>query len=96
MTKLKKELEHVNWDIAEVKRGSEDRVKLLLFHYKGEMESTTGEIGLIIHRKLQRNIQSLNCISIRVMYINLRLNKRHSRKIIQVYAPTSNYEDEQC
>ncbi|XP_072395243.1 uncharacterized protein [Diabrotica undecimpunctata] len=82
MTELEEELKHVKWyiiGISEVKRRGEDQIKLKsgnIFHYKGETESTTGGIGLLVHKKLQKNIQSIDCISPRIMYINLRLNNR--------------------
>ncbi|XP_072392474.1 uncharacterized protein [Diabrotica undecimpunctata] len=75
MTELEEELKHVKLDIigiSEVKRRSEHEVKLKsgnIFHYKGETESTTGVIGLLVHKKLQKHIQSIDCISPRVMYV---------------------------
>lgn len=97
---LEEELNHIKWDIlgmSEVRRKGEAETILksghLLYH-KGEDEISQGGTGFLVHKRHKHQILKISSISPRVIYLILKLNQRYSLKIIQVYAPTTDYDDE--
>ena len=58
-----------------------------------ENKSQAG-VGFLIHKDLAGNIVQFKGKSDRTAMIVVRLNSKYSVKVIQVYAPTSAYEDE--
>lgn len=94
-------LERVKWDvvgISEVRRRGEESLVLSSGHrfiYCGENNTSNGGVGLFITRRWADKITDIVTISSRVIYVCLKLNRRHSIKIIQAYAPTSTHSDEE-
>ncbi|KAG6440869.1 hypothetical protein O3G_MSEX001433 [Manduca sexta] len=101
IVELEEELSGFHWDImglSEVRRIGEDTITLksgnLLF-YRGDDQQSRGGVGFLVHRSLINNIVSIESVSSRVVYLILRISKRYSLKVIQVYAPTSTHPDEE-
>lgn len=101
LTELEEELGKVKWDVvglSEIRRRGEEQITLKsghIFHYAGQMDTSEGGVGFIIHRKHTKYIKEINTISPRVIYLTLQLSTRYSIKIIQAYAPTSTSEEEE-
>lgn len=95
---LNNAIENINWDIiglVEVKRNGyhiEDH-KEYIFCSIGETMGLHG-VGFLIKKKLKANIVSFVGVSERVGLLKLRFNNL-SMSIIQVYAPTESYSDEE-
>ncbi|XP_028178547.1 craniofacial development protein 2-like [Ostrinia furnacalis] len=98
---LEDELSRLRWSIiglSEVRREGEDTITLksgnLLYYREGEQLSQGG-VGFLVHKSLINNIITIGSVSSRVAYLILRVSKRYSLKVIQVYAPTSTHPDEE-
>ena len=101
LTELEEEISRLHWDIiglSEVRREGEDTIILesgnLLYYREGDQLSQGG-VGFIVRKSLRNNIVSIGSVSTRVAYLILRISKRYSLKVIQVYAPTSTHPDEE-
>ncbi|CAG9121819.1 unnamed protein product [Plutella xylostella] len=66
----------------------------LLYHREGDQLSQGG-VGFIVNKSLVNNIVEIGSVSTRVAYLILRISKRYSMKVIQVYAPTSKHTDDE-
>ncbi|CAG9133694.1 unnamed protein product [Plutella xylostella] len=98
---LEEEISKLKWDIiglSEVRREGEDTEILqsgnLLYHREGDQLSQGG-VGFIVNKSLVNNIVEIGSVSARVAYLILRISKRYSMKVIQVYAPTSKHTDDE-
>ena len=60
----------------------------------GKENKSQAGVGFLIHKDLAGNIVQFKGKSDRTAMIVVRLNSKYSVKVIQVYAPTSAYEDE--
>ncbi|XP_072931481.1 uncharacterized protein [Epargyreus clarus] len=60
-----------------------------------ELEEEIGGVGFIVNKSLVNNIVEIKSVSPRVAYLILRVSKRYSLKVIQVYAPTSTHSDDE-
>ncbi|KAL0829528.1 hypothetical protein ABMA28_003045 [Loxostege sticticalis] len=84
--------------LSEVRQEREDTITLksgdLLYYREGDQLSQ-GRVGFLVHRSLINNIITIGSVSSRVAYLILRVSKRYSLKVIQVYAPTSKHPDEE-
>ncbi|KAL0879947.1 hypothetical protein ABMA27_002461 [Loxostege sticticalis] len=94
-------MSRLRWSImglSEVRREGEDTITLksgnLLYYREGDQLSQGG-VGFLVHRSLINNIITIGSVSSRVAYLILRVSKRYSLKVIQVYAPTSKHPDEE-
>lgn len=58
------------------------------------MHLSDGGVGFLIHKNHGDNILSVKKISARVVYLILKLSKKYTIKIIQAYAPTTIYSDQ--
>ncbi|KAL0868479.1 hypothetical protein ABMA27_007962 [Loxostege sticticalis] len=101
IVELEDEMSRLRWSImglSEVRREGEDTITLrsgnLLYYREGDQLSQGG-VGFLVHRSLINNIITIGSVSSRVAYLILRLSKRYSLKVIQVYAPTSKHPDEE-
>jgi len=98
---LEEELIRIKWDIlglSEVNRRGENQIALKsghLLQYKGEENIARGGVGFMVHKKHIKDIVKIESICSRVIYLILKLNKRYTIKIIQVYAPTTDHNDEE-
>lgn len=45
-------------------------------------------VDLIVNKKLSRHLKDIKEICIRVIFINIQFNARHTLMVIQGYAPT--------
>ncbi|CAG4972652.1 unnamed protein product [Parnassius apollo] len=98
---LEKAVDKLHWHIirlSEVRREGEDTVILesgnLFYHREGDHLSQGG-VGFIVHKSLVNNVVKIESASTRVAYLILRISKRYSQKVIQVYATTSAHPDEE-
>lgn len=96
------ELQNFKWDIiglCETKRDGEGVVELQggawLFN-KGKTEDNKDAkgIGFLIHPKFKDFVKEMKCHSNRVISLKIHLTGDKQLCIIQVYAPTSQYDDE--
>lgn len=100
LIEMEEELKNINWDIvgvSEVRRATEKLITLKsgnLF-YHSHTDNSIGGVGFFINKRQIPRVTAVKSISSRVAYINLNLNSRYSLKIIQVYAPTSDHDDEE-
>jgi hypothetical protein len=96
---LEQELEKIKWDIvglSEVRRRDEQCLRLPSSHtlfYRGSSEGSYGGVGFLINSKISPQVKVFKAISERVIYITLEIDKQTRLKIIQVYAPTSTYDE---
>ena len=101
IAELEEELSRLRWDIvglSEVRREGEDTMTLKsgnLFYYREGDQQSQGGVGFLVHRSLINNIITIESVSSRVVYLILRISKRYSLKVIQVYAPTSSHPDDE-
>jgi hypothetical protein len=90
----------IHWDViglSEVRRKDESFQKLNSGHHFysiGGNESQAG-VGFLIHRTISNNIIEIKGINERLAAITIRINKKYTLKIIQVYAPTSTHKDDE-
>ncbi|CAK1602653.1 unnamed protein product [Parnassius mnemosyne] len=95
---LEEEIDKLRWNViglSEVRRKGEDTVILEsgnLFYHRDHLSQ--GGVGFIVHKSLVNNVVKIGSVSTRVAYLILRITKRYSLKVIQVYAPTSAHPDE--
>ncbi|XP_062526852.1 craniofacial development protein 2-like [Bombyx mori] len=101
LVELEEEMDKLRWDViglSEIRRQGEDTITLqsghLFFYREGEQKSQGG-VGFIIHKSLVNNIVSVGSVSNRVACLILRISKRYSLKVIQVYAPTQTHPDDE-
>ncbi|XP_013144778.1 PREDICTED: uncharacterized protein LOC106108224 [Papilio polytes] len=101
IAELEEELSRLRWDIiglSEVRREGEETIILksgnLFFFREGDQQSQGG-VGFIVHKSLVNNVVKIESVSTRVAYLILRISKRYSLKVIQVYAPTSTHSDDE-
>ena len=98
---LEEELSKIKWHIlglAEVRRHGEDLEKLKsgnLFYTRGKENQSQSGVGFLIHKDIANNVTDFNSTSDTVVMVVLKLNKRYSMKVIQVYMPTSTHPDEE-
>ena len=90
------ELDNINWHIvgiSETHRMEEELLQLKvsghLFYNKGREDVKRSGVGFLVNRNIAGNIISFNSISDRVAWLKVKLNKRYTLKIIQIYAPTA-------
>ncbi|CAH2098271.1 unnamed protein product [Euphydryas editha] len=101
IVKLEEEINRLQWDIlglSEVRREGEDTITLKsgnLFYYREGDQQSQGGVGFIVRTSLIGYIVAIGSVSNRVAYLILRVCKRYSLKVIQVYAPTSAHPDEE-
>lgn len=94
-------LEKIRWDVvgvSEVRRRGEECLRLRSGHtlyYRGHENKSEGGVGLFINKKWTKHITHTQSVSVRVVYVCLKLNNKYSLKIIQAYAPTSTYTNEE-
>ena len=97
---LFEELDGVKWDIiglSEVRRTGEEFVVLKNGHilcYRGQSDKKEHGVGFLVNKELAGNIENFYSLNERVAGLIIKLNNRYRLKIIQVYAPTSAYDDE--
>ena len=96
------ELHEFKWDIiglAETKRVGQgiEEVKggaWLYNHGKTEEDPDARGIGFLIHPKITKYVKGFKSYSNRVACLTLQLTDKEQICIIQVYAPTSDYDDD--
>ncbi|XP_052742326.1 craniofacial development protein 2-like [Bicyclus anynana] len=98
---LEEVMSKLHWDIiglSEVRREGEGSIILesgnMLYYREGDQQSQGG-VGFIVHKSLVNNVVKVESVSSRVAFLVLRITKRYSLKVIQVYAPTSTHPDEE-
>ncbi|CAK1588891.1 unnamed protein product [Parnassius mnemosyne] len=101
MLELEEEIDKLDWNIiglSEIRRVGEDMIIIessnLFYHREGDHLSQGG-VGFIVNKSLVNNVVNIGSVSTRVAYLILRITKRYSLKVIQVYAPTSAHPDEE-
>ena len=96
------ELKDFKWDIiglAETKREGESTIELpggiwLYNHGKTEDNKKAKGIGFLIHQKFKNYIEEIKSYSNRVIALKVRLTGGQFLCIVQIYAPTGDYDDE--
>ena len=96
------ELENIDWHIvgiSETHRKGEDLLQLgvsnHLFYNRGRVDKRISGVGFLVNNKIAGNVMSFDSISDRIAWIKVRLTKRQTLKIIQVYAPTSSSSEQE-
>ena len=98
---LLEELDGFKWDIvglAETKIHGEGLTELkggvwLYNRGKTEEDKNAKGIGFLIHTKFKDYVKEVNSVSNRVAYMIVQLTGNTEMCIIQVYAPTSDYDE---
>ncbi|XP_072048728.1 craniofacial development protein 2-like [Amphiura filiformis] len=99
--KLENELEHINWDIvglSEIKRRGEELVELRsgsMFYYKGRDNDSNSGVGFLVNKNIKDKIISYRHSGDRIAQIIIQLSERYRLQIIQVYATTTNHDEEE-
>ncbi|KAH1021364.1 hypothetical protein HUJ04_010887 [Dendroctonus ponderosae] len=78
LVEIEKELKKINWDIVGL----------------SETETRRGGVGFIINKKIVKDVVQITSVSVRVVYLIIKLNRRYTLKIM-VYAPTSTHSEEE-
>ena len=100
LLELEEELQHITWDIvglSEVRRKGEDFLDLKsgnMFYYQGTDNGRCSGVGFLVSKNIKNNVIKATSFSDRVAMLTIKLSKRYNAEIIQVYAPTSTYEDQ--
>ena len=99
---LMHELQNINWDIIGLSEVRRKRIGTLNLHllghllfYSGTEVGRTSGVGFIINRKWVNHISNMQGITGRMATPEIELSKRYSMQIIQIYAPTIEYPDEE-
>ncbi|XP_072043116.1 craniofacial development protein 2-like [Amphiura filiformis] len=98
---LENELEHINWDIvglSEIKRRGEELVELRsrsMFYYKGRDNDSNSGVGFLVNKNIKDKTISYRNSGDRIAQIIIQLTERYRLQIIQVYAPTTNHDEEE-
>ena len=66
-----------------------------LIYNVGNNNEAKNRIGFIINKRLESHIEEVVGINERTAYTKLKLNAKYSIKIIQLYAQTTDHEDEE-
>ena len=92
LDQLLMELDNIKWHIvgiSETHRMEEELIQLKvsnhLFYNKGRDDTKRSGVGFLVNKNIAGNIISFNSISDRVAWLKVKLNKRYTLKIIQVY-----------
>ena len=101
MESLLEELDGFKWDVvglAETKIHGEGLTELkggawLYNRGKTEEDNSAKGIGFLIHTKFKDYVKEVRSVSNRVAYMKIQLTGNTEMCIIQVYAPTSDYDD---
>nr|ADI61810.1 endonuclease-reverse transcriptase [Bombyx mori] len=97
---LEAELGRIRWHVlglCEVRRQGEDVITLdsgHLFYFREGDQPGQGGVGFLVNKILTDNIVEVSSVSTRVAYLIIKLTERYSLKVVQVYAPTSSYSDD--
>ena len=84
--------------VSEVRRKEENLIELNsgnVFFYRGTNNGRTSGVGFIVSKKFKENVIEFESISDRVARIVIQITRRYRMQIVQVYAPTSSYSDEE-
>ena len=102
LDQLLMDLDNIDWHIvgmSETHRKGEHLLKLKvsnhLFYYKGREDKKFSGVGFLVNSNIAGNVISFDCISDRIAWIVVRLSKRYTLKIIQVYAPTTKSSEQE-
>jgi endonuclease/exonuclease/phosphatase family metal-dependent hydrolase len=101
LLELEEELKEIKWDIiglAETRRCGESIKKLAsgnILYTNGKINKRQSGVGFLINKSLANNVTEFKSVSDRLAFIILKINTNYSVKIVQVYAPTTAYEDEE-
>nr|XP_037868983.1 craniofacial development protein 2-like [Bombyx mori] len=101
LIELEEEMNKLRWDViglSEIRREGEDTKTLQsghLFYYREGEQKSQGGVGFIVHKSLINNIVAIESVSSRVVYLVLKISKRYSLKIVQVYAPSTSHPDDE-
>ena len=98
---LEDQLKSFNWDViglSEVRRKDEGQITLksgncLFWH--GSSSGRVGGVGFIINKNIENKILEISSYSDRICYILIRISQRYVMKVVQAYAPTCNYSDDE-
>lgn len=94
-------IKDLKWDIigiSETRIKGENLAKLRSDHIlfsRGNENDTHAVVGFLINKNHARNILETKGISNRVAYTIIKISAMITIKIIQVYAPTTSYDDEE-
>ena len=103
LNRLMEDLEHIKWDvvgISETKREGEGLIELPSGHQiyevgKTEENKTRKGIAILVNKRLKDYIEEFKTHTDRIVSCKIKLKGEQTLQIIQVYAPTSSYEDEE-
>lgn len=101
LMELQEEIKNIKFDViglSEVRRKGVGYVEMddgHILHYRGTESGRTSGVGFLVHRSWKNNIVECDGSSDRLIRLVLRLNERYTIQIIQAYAPTQSYSDEE-
>jgi hypothetical protein len=101
LAQLEVELGKIRWHIlglCEVCKEGQDTITLesshLMYFHERDQQSQGG-VGFLVNKTLADNVVENSSVSNRVAYPIIKLTERYSLKMVQVYAPTSVYSDDE-
>ena len=97
---IEEDLQNIKWDIiglAETRRNG--RALILksgnaLYTSNGNQRGGSGT-GFLINKSMVNRIVSFEAINDRISVLVMKINKLHSMTLVQVYMPTSDYDDDE-
>lgn len=98
---LEKELEKIKWDIvglSEVRNRGEELTELPSGHMmyaRANHQQNIGGVGFLINKNIKNQITEYDSVSERLAYVQMKISKRYRIKIVQIYAPTTDHNDEE-
>src|SRR5277367_5522719 len=100
LVELEEELKAIKWDIiglSETRRHGENIQKLVsgnILYTIGHANKSQAGVDFIVHKDMAGNVIEFRSASERVAMLVVKINSKYPIKVIQVYAPTSAYDDE--
>lgn len=99
LVELENALKYINWDIiglSEIRREGEDTLERnsSVFSYFGKTSGSYG-VGFLVSKKWKDNILEFKSYSERVAVLKFKITHNKFLTLVQIYAPTSTYSDDE-
>ena len=101
LVELEEELARIKWHVvglAETRCHGEN-IEVLksghILYTVGLDNKNESGVGFLVNQDLANNVIKFKSASSRVAMVAIKLSKKYNVKVIQVYAPTSSYDDEE-
>ena len=97
---IEEDLQNIKWDIIGLAETRRNATALILksgnalYTSNGNQRGGSGT-GFLINKSMVNRIVSFEAINDRISVLVMKINKLHSMTLVQVYMPTSDYDDDE-